>query len=76
LIFLTYLPYTAGTIAILIKAIKYLAVVLPSTVAEGTDEDEIHRDLTSIHSHNEEAMVNSTFNRRLDCLFKEDAQCR
>jgi hypothetical protein len=55
LIFLTYLPYTAGTIASLIKAIEDLAVVLPSTVAEGTDEDEIHRVLTRIHGHDEEA---------------------
>ncbi|KAJ7743899.1 hypothetical protein B0H14DRAFT_3514808 [Mycena olivaceomarginata] len=66
----------AGTIASLIKAIEDLAVVLPSTVAEGTDEDEIHRVLTRIHGHDEEAMMDSTFNRRFDCHFKEDAQCR
>ncbi|KAJ7898191.1 hypothetical protein B0H14DRAFT_240027, partial [Mycena olivaceomarginata] len=63
-------------IAILIKAIEDLAAFLPPSVAEGTEEDEIHRVLTNIHGHDDEAMMDSTFNRRFDCLFKEDVQCR
>ncbi|KAJ7305685.1 hypothetical protein DFH08DRAFT_976233 [Mycena albidolilacea] len=59
----------AGTIAILIKAIEDLAVVLPSTVAEGTDEDEIHRVLTSIHGHDEEAMCRD-MNSRLHLILR------
>ncbi|KAF8153618.1 hypothetical protein K438DRAFT_1987582 [Mycena galopus ATCC 62051] len=39
----------AGAIAKLIKNIEDLDAVLPTTVAQGTDEDEIHRVLTTIH---------------------------
>ncbi|KAJ6527285.1 hypothetical protein B0H10DRAFT_1974312 [Mycena sp. CBHHK59/15] len=49
--------------------------LLPTTVAEGTDEDEIHRVLTTVHGLDEDSPA-STFTRRFDILFKEDAQCR
>ncbi|KAJ7827771.1 hypothetical protein B0H14DRAFT_3466835 [Mycena olivaceomarginata] len=64
-----------STIANLIKDIEVLDAVLPTTVAKGTDEDEIHRILTSVHSLDEDSPT-STFTRRFDILFKEDAQCR
>ncbi|KAJ7687324.1 hypothetical protein B0H14DRAFT_3672966 [Mycena olivaceomarginata] len=65
----------AGTIANLIKNIEDLDAVLPTTVAEGTDEIEIHRVLTTVHGL-DEASPASTFTRRFGILFKEDAQCR
>ncbi|KAJ7799925.1 hypothetical protein B0H14DRAFT_2616638 [Mycena olivaceomarginata] len=64
----------AGAIANLIKNIEDLDSVLPTTVVEGTDEDEIHRVLTTVHGP-DEASPASTFTRRFDILFKEDAQC-
>ncbi|KAJ7803906.1 hypothetical protein B0H14DRAFT_3429474 [Mycena olivaceomarginata] len=65
----------AGTIANLIKDIEVLDAVLPTTVAEGTDEYEIHRGLTTVHGLDEDSPA-STFTRRFDIIFKEDAQCR
>jgi hypothetical protein len=50
---------------------------LPITVAEGTDEDETHRVLTTTHGPEDGSRAaSSTFNRRFDILFKQDAQCR
>ncbi|KAJ6616144.1 hypothetical protein B0H10DRAFT_1949354 [Mycena sp. CBHHK59/15] len=65
----------AGAVSRLIKNIEHLDAVLPTTVAEGTDQDEIHRVLTTIHGLDENS-ADSTFTRRLDILFKEDTQCR
>ncbi|KAJ7355210.1 hypothetical protein DFH08DRAFT_803259 [Mycena albidolilacea] len=45
----------AGTIANLIKNIEDLDAVLPTTIAEGTNKDEIHRVLTTVHSLDEES---------------------
>ncbi|KAJ7687588.1 hypothetical protein B0H17DRAFT_1136137 [Mycena rosella] len=64
-----------GDIAKLIQDIEDLSFLLPTSVVEGTEEDEIYRVLTSVHGH-DEGSVASTFNRRFDILFKEDAQCR
>ncbi|KAF7372567.1 hypothetical protein MVEN_00119300 [Mycena venus] len=67
-----------GTIAAitgLIKNIENLDAVLPSSVAEGTDNDEIYRVLTTVHGM-DEGSADSTFNRRFDILFREDTQCR
>jgi hypothetical protein len=70
-------PCTASAIATLIRAIEDLDAALPTTIAEGTDEDEIHRVLTTIHGPDDGSRAaSSTFNRRFDILFKEDAQCR
>ncbi|KAJ7824873.1 hypothetical protein B0H14DRAFT_3468934 [Mycena olivaceomarginata] len=67
----------ASAIATLIRAIEDLDAALPTTIAEGTDEDEIHRVLTTIHGPDDGSRAaSSTFNRRFDVLFKEDAQCR
>jgi hypothetical protein len=69
---LTRLP-TAFAIATLIRAIEDLDAALPTTVTEGTDEDEIHRVLTTFHGPKDGSRAaSSTFNRRFDILFKED----
>ncbi|KAJ7828573.1 hypothetical protein B0H14DRAFT_2594582 [Mycena olivaceomarginata] len=45
-------------------------------MAKGTNEDEIHCVLTTIHSPKDGSRAaSSTFNRRFNILFKEDAQC-
>ncbi|KAJ7870491.1 hypothetical protein B0H14DRAFT_3440095 [Mycena olivaceomarginata] len=66
---------TTGTIVNLIKDIEVLDAVLPTTAAKGTDEDEIHCVLTTVHGLAKDSPT-STFTRRFDIIFKEDAQCR
>ncbi|KAF7375808.1 Dimer-Tnp-hAT domain-containing protein [Mycena sanguinolenta] len=65
----------AAAIAKLIQNIEDLDALLPTTVAEGTEDDEIHRVLTTIQGLDPDS-PSSTFTRRFDILFKEDAQCR
>ncbi|KAJ6613221.1 hypothetical protein B0H10DRAFT_1951625 [Mycena sp. CBHHK59/15] len=65
----------AAAIAKLIKNIEHLSYLLPVSIAEGTEGDEIHRVITTIKGHDEDCAA-STFNRHFDILFKEDAQCR
>ncbi|KAJ6545276.1 hypothetical protein B0H19DRAFT_1266736 [Mycena capillaripes] len=69
------LMLVTGVIANLVKKIEDLSAVLPANVAEGTEDDEIHRVLTTVHGPDEGGAW-STFNRRFDILFKEDRQCR
>lgn len=69
------LKLAATVIGQLIKNIEDLSSCLPNTVSEGTEHDEIYRVITTIQGH-DEGSVASTFNRRFDILFKEDAQCR
>jgi hypothetical protein len=64
----------AGAVAKLIQNIEDLAVVLPTSIAEGTETDKIHHVITTVEGPDGDA--GSTFNRRFDILFKEDAQCR
>jgi hypothetical protein len=52
----------------------YLPTYLPTSIAEGTETDKIYHVITNIQGPNGDAW--STFNRRFDILFKEDAQCR
>ncbi|KAJ7271308.1 hypothetical protein B0H12DRAFT_1228963 [Mycena haematopus] len=66
---------SAGAIAKLIQNIEDLDAALPAAVAEGTEDDEIHRVLTTVQGLDPDA-PSSTFTRRFDILFKEDAQCR
>jgi hypothetical protein len=65
---------SAGVIAKLIQSIEDLAAVLPTSIAEGTETDKIYHVITNIQGPDGDAW--STFNRRFDILFKEDAQCR
>ncbi|KAF7341071.1 hypothetical protein MSAN_02093200 [Mycena sanguinolenta] len=65
----------AAAIAKLIQNIEDLDALLPTTIAEGTEDDEIHRVLTTIQGLDPDS-PSSTFTRRFDILFKEDAQCR
>lgn len=65
----------ANVIAKLIKSIENLSHFLPDAISEGTEDDEIHRVLTTVHGHDPDSVM-STFNRRFDILFKEDASCR
>ncbi|KAJ6527789.1 hypothetical protein B0H19DRAFT_540851 [Mycena capillaripes] len=58
-----------------IQNIDDLSYVLPASIAEGTEDDEIHRVITFVHGH-DAGDAASTFNRRFDILFKEDSQCR
>lgn len=58
-----------------IQNIDDLSYVLPASIAEGTAEDEIHRVITTVPGLDPDC-PDSTFNRRFDILFKEDAQCR
>ncbi|KAJ7800006.1 hypothetical protein B0H14DRAFT_2616603 [Mycena olivaceomarginata] len=57
-----------------LRNIEDLDAVVPTAVAEGTDKDEIHRVLTTVHSLDKDSPA-STFTRRFDILFKEDTQC-
>ncbi|KAJ6524381.1 hypothetical protein DFH09DRAFT_601656 [Mycena vulgaris] len=66
---------TAAVVATLIQHIEQLSPLLPSTITEGTEEDEIYRVITTVVGQ-DNGSVASTFNRRFDILFKEDAQCR
>ncbi|KAF8184648.1 hypothetical protein K438DRAFT_1974443 [Mycena galopus ATCC 62051] len=63
----------AETILVRIGSIANLVSLLPTTVAEGTEDDEIFRVITTIQGPDG---VASTFNRHFDILFKEDVQCR
>ncbi|KAK7007145.1 hypothetical protein R3P38DRAFT_2793021 [Favolaschia claudopus] len=65
----------ATAIARLIKNIEDLDPLLPDSVAEGTEDDRIYHVITTIQGLDPES-VSSTFTRRFDILFKEDAQCR
>ncbi|KAK7001674.1 hypothetical protein R3P38DRAFT_3368049 [Favolaschia claudopus] len=65
----------AATIAHLIKSIEDLDSVLPDSVAAGTEDDEIYRVITTVQGLDPDS-IDSTFTRRFDILFKEDAQCR
>jgi hypothetical protein len=58
-----------------IQNIDDLSYVLPASITEGTEDDEIHRVISSVHGHDADDAA-STFNRRFDILFKEDSQCR
>ncbi|KAJ7909792.1 hypothetical protein B0H13DRAFT_2330047 [Mycena leptocephala] len=68
------LTLATGVIAKLIQSIEDLAAVLPTSIAEGTETDKIYHVITNIQGPDGDAW--STFNRRFDILFKEDAQCR
>ncbi|KAF8149199.1 hypothetical protein K438DRAFT_2027412 [Mycena galopus ATCC 62051] len=63
----------AETILVRIDSIANLASLLPTMVAEGTEDNEIFRVITTIQGP---GGVASTFNRCFGILFKEDAQCR
>ncbi|KAF8184024.1 hypothetical protein K438DRAFT_1974607 [Mycena galopus ATCC 62051] len=63
----------AETILAPIDSIANLASLLPTMVAEGTEDDEIFHVITTIQGP---GGVASTFNRCFKILFKEDAQCR
>ncbi|KAJ7801361.1 hypothetical protein B0H14DRAFT_3489686 [Mycena olivaceomarginata] len=63
-----------GVIAKIIQSIEDLAAVLPTSIAEGTETDKIYHVITNIQGPDGDAW--STFNRRFDILFKEDAQYR
>ncbi|KAF8135857.1 hypothetical protein K438DRAFT_2031188 [Mycena galopus ATCC 62051] len=63
----------AETILARIDSIANLVSLLPTVVAEGTEDDKIFCVITTIQGP---GGVASTFNRCFEILFKEDAQCR
>ncbi|KAJ6483391.1 hypothetical protein C8R45DRAFT_1075593 [Mycena sanguinolenta] len=65
----------ADVIVTRVESIANLSKLLPDTISEGTEDDEIYRVITTIQGL-DEGSISSTFNRRFDILFKEDAQCR
>ncbi|KAF7346859.1 Dimer-Tnp-hAT domain-containing protein [Mycena sanguinolenta] len=65
----------ADVILARVETIANLSKLLPDTVSEGTEEDEIYRVITTVQGL-DEGSISSTFNRRFDILFKEDGQCR
>ncbi|KAJ6477253.1 hypothetical protein DFH09DRAFT_1216091, partial [Mycena vulgaris] len=67
---------SAAAILELNKSIEDLSYLLPDSIKEATQDDEIYRVITTIQGHEEGNTADSTFNRRFDILFKEDAQCR
>jgi hypothetical protein len=60
----------AKAILDLIKKMKKLSSLLPDTVPEASDTDDIHRIITKAHGI--ENTIGGTFIRRFDILFGND----